>query len=321
MNQILLTYNFLRMYKGINVFSVFDGISCCHLGLDKAGVMVQSYISSELLVINGRNGKLKPNPAIFITQYNYPKTIQLGDIRLIDGKPLRGLIQLFVGGSPCQSFSNAGMREGFDGKSGLFWQWVRLWKEIQPEYWLLENVEMRKEWEDIISDTLGVPAIHINSDLVSGQNRPRVYWTNIPYTPIEDHEIMLSDVILGAKCGTNKHGKLVPDHLRVSNLKGKIVKYKNIGWEDSIRDKGCCLVTSRGHYRNIQGEVIGYTPENAEALQTVPKGYTDVPGVSNTSRYEVLGNGWTVDVLVEAFFKNLPWVVKSNISIGNKVII
>jgi site-specific DNA-cytosine methylase len=286
------------MNNGINVFSGFDGISGCHLGLDRASIRVASYRSSELLVING-----KPNPAVLITQYNYPDTIQLDDIRNINGYLLRGLIDLFVGGSPCQSFSNAGSRDGFNGKSGLFWEWVRLWKEIQPEYWLLENVEMKKEWEDIISDTLGVPAIHINSSLVSGQNRPRVYWTNIPYTPIEDRHIMLSDVILGAKCGTNKHGRRIPEHLRIPGG----IKWKGIGWEDNTKDKGYCLTQNRGYYRNIMGEVMGYTPEDAEALQTITKGYTDVPGVCNTKRHEALGNGWTIDVLVLAFFKNLPW--------------
>ena len=303
------------MNKGINVFSVFDGMSCCHLAVDKAGIMVESYRSSELLMLEGKNGKLRPNPAVLITQYNYPKTIQLGDIRNINGRLYRGLIQLYVGGSPCQSFSNAGTRSGFDGKSGLFWEWVRLWKEIQPEFWLLENVEMKKEYEDVISETLGVFPYHINSDLVSGQNRPRVYWTNIPYTPIEDKEIMLGDVVLGAICGTNTHGEPIgPNPLRP----GKFL-YKHNGYIDSVKNKGCCLVRGRGHYRNIQGEVKGYTPEDAEGLQNVTKGYTNVPGVCNTARHEVLGNGMTVDVLVEAFFKNLPWATKVDTEIVNKL--
>jgi site-specific DNA-cytosine methylase len=287
--------------NGINVFSGFDGISCCHIGLARAGIIVKSYMASELLLINKKH-----NPSIRITQANYPDTIQLGDIRLIDGRPLKGRIDLFAGGSPCQSFSNAGLRNGFNGKSGLFWEWVRLWKEIDPTFWILENVEMKKEWEDIITNILGVPAIHINSSLVSGQNRPRVYWTNIPYTPIVDKGILLGDQVLGAICGTNKHGKLIPEYLRTPGGS----KWKHNGWEDMIQYKACCLVTSRGHYRNIQGKVMGYTPEDAEALQTLPKGYSNVPGVSNTARHQALGNGWTVDVLVEAFFKNLPWASK-----------
>lgn len=294
----------------INVFSGFDGISCCHLGLDRAGIGVGWYFSSELFTILNKSGKEVPNPAVRITQHNYPGTTQVGDIRNIDGRPLRGLIHLMAGGSPCQSFSNAGPRDGFEGKSGLFWEWIRLWKEIQPMYWILENVEMKKEWEDIITETLGVTPYHINSDLVSGQNRPRVYWTNIPYTEITDKKIMLSETVLGAKCGTNKHGDLIPQYLRTPGGP----KWENKGWEDCSRDKGYCLVRSRGHYRNIQGEVVGYTPEDAEALQRIPKGYTNVPGISNTSRHECLGNAWTVDVLVEAFFKNLPWATKEKVS-------
>jgi DNA (cytosine-5)-methyltransferase 3A len=292
------------MNKGINVFSGFDGISCCHIGLDRAGIKVASYRASELLMIpKDKKGKLKPNPAVRITQYNYPNTIQLGDIRLIDGNPLRGKIQLLVAGSPCQTFSNAGQRTGFDGSSGLLLDWIRIKNECQPEFWLLENVEMKKEWEDIISNLLGVPAIHINSSLVSGQNRPRTYWTNIPYTPIIDKCILLGDDVLGAVCGTNKHGKSIGPN---PNKPGKFL-YKHNGWKDMTQYKGCCLVCGRGHYRNIQGEVKGYTPEDAERLQRLPNGYTGVPGICNTDRHKVIGNGWTVDVLVEAFFKNLPW--------------
>lgn len=298
------------MNNGINVFSGFDGISCCHIGLDRAGVAVASYRASELIYLESKKGKIRPNPSVCITQANYPKTIQLDDIRLIDGRPLRGKIDLFVGGSPCQTFSKAGNHTGFDGKSGLFWEWVRLWKEINPTYWLLENVEMRKEWEDLITKVLGVPAIHINSSVVSGQSRPRVYWTNIPYTPIEDKGILLGDVVLGAVCGAGRHGK--------KNTTGIGVNWPQGPWEFNKDFKGYCLVRSRGHYKNLQGAIMKYTPEDAEVLQTVPKGYTNVPGVSNSARHEALGNGWTVDVLVEAFFKNLPWASKMKVDSTGK---
>lgn len=296
---------------GIVAFSVFDGMSGNHIALDRAGVDVKLYIASELLRING-----KDNPVVRITQTNYPNTVQLDDIRMINGYHLRGLVDFFAGGSPCQSFSNAGNRDGFDGKSGLFWEWVRLWREIQPTYWILENVKMKKEWEDVVSNTLGVSAIHINSSVISAQNRPRVYWTNIPYTPIEDRGILLSDVIPGAVTGTSKHGKLIPEYLRTDNGH----KYKNDGWKFNVKNKANCLVTSRGHYKNIQGNIVSLTPEDCEALQTVPKGYTDVPGVSMTDRIHALGNGWTIDVLVEGFFKNLPWANKNEIINNNKTL-
>ena len=308
-----------KMLSNLVVLSLFDGISCGQVALNKVGAKFR-YLASEV-----------HPPSIRITQANFPDTEQLKDVRHIDGYRLRGIVNLLIGGSPCQCFSMAGTRKGmttitnvevlsltdylklksegfkFKGQSYLFWEFVRLLKEIQPQYFLLENVRMSKKWAKIISDTLGVEPHLINSSLVSGQNRPRLYWTNIPYTPIKDKEIFLGDQVLGAICGTNTHGKLVPEHLRTRNTKGKLVKYKHIGWEDSIQNKACCLVTKRGHYRNIQGIVKGYTPEDAEALQRLPNGYTAVDGISNSERHKVIGNGWTVDVLVEAFFKNLPW--------------
>ena len=283
--------------NGIVIVSPFDGMSCGHLAVDRAGIKVKLYMSSEIC-----------EPSIRITQYNYPGTLQLGDIRDINGRPLRGKVDLYFGGSPCQSFSNAGDRQGFDGKSRLFFEWLRLKNEIKPEYWLLENVMMKKIWRDYISKLLGVEAIYIDSSVVSGQRRPRLYWTNIPYTPIEDKGILLGDVIHGAVTGAGKHGKRIPEHLRTPGG----YNWKNNGWEFNPDNKAYCMGTSRGHYRNTMGEVIGYTPEDAEALQTVPKGYTNVPGVADYKRFEALGNGWTVDVLVEAFFKNLPWASNIN---------
>jgi DNA (cytosine-5)-methyltransferase 3A len=283
------------------VFSAFDGISCGHVALERAGIIVKSYMASELLKING-----KDNPSVLITQHNYPETIQLGDICKIDGRSLRGIVQIALGGSPCQSFSNAGTRDGFDGKSGLFWEFVRLKNEIQPEYFLLENVWMKKEWQRIITNALGVEPIFINSSVISAQNRPRLYWTDIPYTPIEDNGILLSDVILGAITGASKHGKLNPDYGIVPGEK----KWKNIGWEFNPNNKSRCLVRSTGHYANIQGKVMKYIPEHCEALQTLNKGYTAIPGVSDAQRMKALGDAWTVDVLVNAFFKNLPWATE-----------
>jgi site-specific DNA-cytosine methylase len=297
--------------NGIITFSGFDGISGNHIALDRAGVKVKTYIASELLVIKG-----KINPAIRITQHNYPKTIQLGDISRIDGYSLRGTVNLFAGGSPCQSFSNAGDRKGFDGKSKLFFEWLRLKNEMNPDYWILENVRMKPEWKKFIDDTLGVEGIVINSSVISAQNRPRIYWTNIPYTPIEDHGILLGDVIPGAITGVSKHGKHIPENLRVHGGP----KWKNIGWEPNMKNKANCLVTSRGHYKNIQGKIIPFCIQDAEALQTVPKGYTDVPGVSMTDCFHALGNGWTIDVLVEAFYKNLPWATKVKVQPKGKFV-
>ncbi len=152
----------------MNVLSLFDGISCGQLALQRAGVTVKNYFASEI-----------DKHAITVTQHHYPNTVQLGSIVGLDTTVLPK-IDLVIGGSPCQSFSRSGDNSGFDGKSGLFWEYVRLLKEVKPTYFLLENVKMKKEWQVIISKELGVDPILINSNLVSAQNRERLYWTNIP---------------------------------------------------------------------------------------------------------------------------------------------
>ena len=129
---------------GINVLSCFDGMSCGRIALERAGVKVENYFASEI-----------EKAPIQVTQHNFPNTIQLGDVTKLKVSDLPK-IDLLIGGSPCQSFSNAGKGEGFDGKSGLFWEYVRVLNEVKPKYFLLENVKMKKEWRDIISKELGV---------------------------------------------------------------------------------------------------------------------------------------------------------------------
>jgi DNA-cytosine methyltransferase len=141
----------------MNVLSLFDGISAGQIALMRAGINVDNYYASEI-----------DKEAIDVTQYHFPNTIQLGDICNLDTSTLPN-IDLLFGGSPCQSFSNFGDGSGFDGKSGLFYQYVRVLKEVKPKYFLLENVKMKKEWMNKISDLLGVQPIEINSSLVSGQ--------------------------------------------------------------------------------------------------------------------------------------------------------
>lgn len=138
----------------MNVLSLFDGLSCGQIALNRAGVKYDNYYASEI-----------DQYAIKVTQHNYPNTIQLGDIHNIKGTELP-YINLLMGGSPCQSFSSAGNRTGFDGKSGLFWEYVRILNEVKPKYFLLENVKMKKEWEEIITKEMGVEPILINSNLV-----------------------------------------------------------------------------------------------------------------------------------------------------------
>ena len=169
----------------MNVLGLFDGISCGQVALEKAGIKVDKYFASEI--------EKRP---IEIAQKNYPNTIQLGDIIKIKAEDLPQ-IDLIIGGSPCQGFSFAGKQLNFnDLRSMLFFEFVRLVKELNPKYFLLENVKMKQEFQDIISEQLGVNPIEINSSLVSAQQRRRLYWTNIPgVCQPEDRKIYLKDII------------------------------------------------------------------------------------------------------------------------------
>ena len=177
--------------KGINVLSLFDGMSCGQQALERLGIKVDKYYASEI------------DPyAISVTQYNYPDTIQLGDIREIKGKDL-GHIDLIVGGSPCQGFSfSQRNRLNFDDpRSALFFEYVRVLnecREINPDiFFLLENVRMSNKSKDVITKYMGVEPININSALVSAQSRNRLYWTNIPnVTQPQDRGIMLKDILI-----------------------------------------------------------------------------------------------------------------------------
>ena len=152
----------------MNVLSLFDGMSCGQIALDQLGIKVDNYYASEI-----------DKYAIKVTQKNYPNTKQIGSVTEVKGKDLPK-IDLIICGSPCQGFSFAGKQLNFnDPRSALFFQFVRLLRECKPKYFLLENVRMKKEYQEIISEHLGVEPVMINSALVSAQNRVRLYWTNI----------------------------------------------------------------------------------------------------------------------------------------------
>ncbi len=167
------------------VLSLFDGMSCGQIALNKNGFEIIDYFASEI-----------DNHAINVTQNNYPKTKQVGSVTELKTDNLPK-IDLLIGGSPCQSFSNAGLRNGFDGKSKLFYEYVRVLKETKPTYFLLENVKMKKEWQDIISKELGVEPIEICSSLFSAQQRKRLYWTNInvDLTQLPKSNKVIADVL------------------------------------------------------------------------------------------------------------------------------
>lgn len=175
----------------MNVLSLFDGISCGQLALQMAGIKVDKYFASEI-----------DKYAIKVTQENFPETVQLGDVTKWETWDLPK-IDLLIGGSPCQGFSFAGKQLNFsDQRSKLFFEYVKVLQKVKPRYFLLENVKMKQEYQDVISRYLEVEPIEINSSLVSAQNRKRLYWTNIPNaTQPEDRGILLKDIVLEHSSG------------------------------------------------------------------------------------------------------------------------
>lgn len=172
--------------RGIRVLSLFDGIGCGRVALERAGIKVDKYVAYEI-----------DKNAINICKKNHSDVVQNGDVTKADFRLYKDF-DLIIGGSPCQGFSIAGKQMNFnDPRSKLFFEFVRALKEVQPRYFLLENVKMKKEYENVITKHLGVNPILIDSSLVSAQNRKRLYWTNIPnVTMPKDKGIMLKDIIL-----------------------------------------------------------------------------------------------------------------------------
>lgn len=296
------------MNKGLNVLSLFDGMSCGQLALRKLGIKVNGYLASEI----------KPH-GIEVTQHNFPNTIQLGDVTKIDGKEL-GHIDLLIGGSPCQDLSNAMRdRQGLKGeKSKLFFEYVRLLKECNPKWFLLENVgSMTEADKEVITNILGVDPIHINSSLVSGQLRSRYYWTNVPQqTTLEDRGIMLNDILEYGWSDREKARCLLESDSRPLTTPVKMFhRYYSTGFNTLIfrseRHYKDCKAHYEKHFKGLKAvEIDKLLPSidvsvydgvrylnqsELEALQTVPQGYTSCIGRNESA--SLLGDGWTVDVI------------------------
>ena len=283
----------------MNVLSTFNGMGCIWLALDQLGITVKTRYSSEI-----------DKYANLINDKNYPDTIQLGDIRAIRGKDLEP-VDLLVGGSPCQNLSlavinNLMHNQGLAGeKSKLFYEFLRLKEETNPTYFLLENVgSMKKGDMDAISYALGVEPIRINSNLVSAQDRDRLYWTNIvvPAGP-DDRGINLVDIILKPELVPDKYWYDKPFEYKGPDAKVQAIL--GINGHDILKrvynQSGKCgtltKVSGGSQQKKVyqDGRCRKLMPEEYEALQTVPEGYTS--GVSDTQRWNMLGNGWTVDVI------------------------
>jgi site-specific DNA-cytosine methylase len=252
----------------MNVLSLFDGMACGRIALERCGYNVTNYFASEI-----------DKYAMKVAKANYPDIQHLGDVRSVITDDLPE-IDLLIGGSPCQGFSFAGRHLNFeDQRSRLFFEYVRILEETQPRYFLLENVRMSKESERVISEFLDCEPVTINSNLVSAQNRHRLYWTNIPVDGLPDDKgIKLADIIESGNVDRDKAHCIDANYWKGGNLKSYFEKNRRqLVFGQSVDD-----------YRKL-------SPIECERLQTVPDNYT--AHVSNTQRYKMLGNGWTVDVI------------------------
>jgi len=317
----------------MKILSLFDGMSCGQLAIDRIGIKNYTYYASEI-----------DKYAIQIAKKNFPNTIHIGDVTAISPGNLPK-IDLLIGGSPCQGFSFAGKQLAFDDpRSKLFFEYVRLLKELKPKYFLLENVRMKKEYLDIITEYLGVEPVLINSSLFSAQNRQRYYWTNIPFDKnIIDKSIVLKDIL---ETNPNEITKMSDKFVnrQMKNIKSKCLidetkpKASNLSAMEYVKngrqgDYLACDYDGKPKQVGIATDINGHdilkrvyspegksptintmnggnrepkvaiddiywrklTPLECERLQTVPDNYTE--GVSNTQRYKMLGNSFTVDVI------------------------
>lgn len=285
----------------INVLNLFDGMSCCQIALDRAGIYVNTYYASEI----------DPH-SIKITQKNYPNTIQLGDVTKLRGKELAkiGGVDFLSGGSPCNNLSrtvinNSEHNQGLKGeKSKLFDEYVRIKNEVSPTYFLYENVaSMKNEDRDVITDRLQVEPIMMDSTLLTAQDRKRYYWTNIPNVmQPEDKGIVLKDIMMDEVDETYYYDQTFYFH----GWDKKVIATLHVKGHDILKriynpnDKCGTLTACRGGYKQKKvyhnGRARKLTPLEYERLQTVPEGYTE--GVADGHRYNMLGDGWTVDVIV-----------------------
>lgn len=294
----------------MKVLSLFDGISCGMAALEKVGIQVDEYVAYEI-----------DKSAIKVSESNYGQIEHCGDVTVADFGKYKGF-DLLIGGSPCQGFSFAGKGLNFnDPRSRLFFEFVRALEEVQPKYFMLENVVMKKEWSNIITEHMGVEPVQINSSLVSAQNRERLYWTNIPFSgPPEDKGIMLADVLedvemQGAGLVEGKKLKKATIIGRRLNEKGHREDYnKDIPITQCLEvrktntNKSNCLTTvdkdnvltplPYGRHPDAFKKKLPFrylTAKEYCRLQTLPDDYTRE--VSESAAKRLLGNAWTVDVI------------------------
>ena len=281
------------MKRKIRVVSLFDGIGTGRLALEKAGFEVERYIAFEI--------SAKP---IQIAKKHYPDIEEMGSVVGADFSKYKGF-DLLIFGSPCQDLSSQNAKgKGLDGKkSGLFFEAVRALKEIQPKYFLMENVaSMTLENRNKISDILGVKPILIDSCLLSAQGRKRLYWTNIPNVKQPENKgLVLKDIIQ-------------PTDENIYNCEWKLWEGKEqerfIGEIDHGGFKKEKVISNLNHYTPClttmcrvfylwDGKIHKVGPVECERLQTLPDNYTE--GISKTARLTAIGNCWTCDIIAHIF--------------------
>lgn len=282
----------------MNIISLFDGMSCGQIALNRCGIKYDTYYASEI-----------DKHAITVTQANYPNTIQLGDVTKwkewgIDWSK----VDLLLAGSPCQGFSFAGKQLAFDDpRSALFFTFVDILNHIKYQNpnikFLLENVRMKQEYLDVITNHVGVSPIFINSDLVSAQSRQRYYWVSWEIDLPVDKNIIMSDIVEPGYYSTRDKSYCIDANY------GKGTNFRRYFFCGSRQ-----LVLESGYYpKNLTKDTANaimhqdgnkwrkLTVNECEKLQTVPLGYVDNVEVPKVEKYKMLGNGWTVDVICHIF--------------------
>ena len=300
----------------MKVLSLFDGISCGMVALERAGITVDAYYASEI-----------DKNAIAISQKNYPNIIRLGDVtKWREWDIPWEEIDLLIGGSPCQGFSFAGKQLNFnDPRSKLFFEFVDILNHIRKHNpnvkFLLENVVMKKEYEDVISDCLKCKPICIDSEVITPMRRKRLYWFNFDSVEIDNRHCRFQAPLPGGvgqkqfkneeqfdKITYTENGTLYIKNF--PNKKITVQEYDGVvlsrTWQTymplvkqkshAIRaanpdDVGVCVPSKNGlRFRK-------FTLSEMEKMQTLPVGYTKVDGISERQSKATIGNGWTVDVI------------------------
>ena len=308
----------MKMIK--NVLSLFDGISCGRLALDNVGFEYLKYYASEI-----------DKNANDLVSKKFPDTIQLGDVNEWLNWNLED-IDLIIAGSPCQGFSCTGNQENFNHpKSKLFYVFLEILKHYKPKYFLLENVKMRAEWIDKISDYLGVQPMVIDSSLVSAQMRKRVYWMNWSCESPEDKQIPISDILTSNQDWNSASisGRRIDPTTQKRSDHNKDLPYIQCVEVRQNPSKSGCLTTADKDSvitRFKKGRHLGaydileqgtdwrlLDVNEIEALQTLPKNYTE--GYPVSVRRAMVGNGWTVAV-IEHLLKNLQSDISHKVNKG-----